>query len=127
MVGAVVTPSPAAARFELSEQTIWPGCQEIEVRGELDLAVGEELREALNRALESRFHVLVDLSACEFIDVSGVEVLVQGHERLSAHGLQLLLYGVTGQVRRVLAVTGLSGANHSLVDAGEAAPLAAAA
>jgi anti-anti-sigma factor len=95
--------------------------------GELDLAVGGELRAALDRAVEKRLHVLVDLSACEFIDVSGVEALVQGHERLSAHGLQLLLYGVGGQVRRMLAVTGLSGANHSLLDVGPTGALAAVA
>jgi len=123
----VVGPSPTASGFELSEQSIWPGCQEIDVAGELDLAVDEELRAALDRAVEKRLHVLVDLSACEFIDVSGVEVLVQGHERLAAHGLQLLLYGVGGQVRRMLAVTGLSGANHSLLDAGPTRALAAVA
>jgi anti-sigma B factor antagonist len=123
----VTVPSPTAPGFALSEQTIWPGCLEINVAGELDLAVAEELRAALDRAMEKRLHVLVDLSACEFIDVSGVEALLQGHERLAAHGLQLLLYGVGGQVRRMLAVTGLSGANHSLLDAGQTGALAAAA
>jgi anti-anti-sigma factor len=116
-----------APGFELSEQSLWPGCLEIEVEGELDLAVGDELRAALDRALERRLHVLVDLSACEFIDVSGVQTLVRGHERLAAHGCQLLLYGVRGQVRRMLAVTGLAGANHGALDPGPAAALAAAA
>jgi len=95
--------------------------------GELDLAVAAQVRAALDRAVEKRLHVLVDLSGCQFIDVSGVEALVQGQERLGAHGLQLLLYGVAGQVRRMLAVTGLSGANHSLLDAGPTGALAAAA
>lgn len=112
MVGRVVGSRAKAPRFELSEQSLWPGCHEIDVVGELDLAVSAELRAALDQAVDKGLHVLVDLSACEFIDVSGVEALVQGHERLSSRGLQLLLYGVRGQPRRVLAVTGMTGANH---------------
>jgi anti-anti-sigma factor len=100
--------------FELSERDIWPGCREIEVEGELDLAVSRELQSALERASAKRLHVLVDLSGCEFIDISAVGVLVRGHEQLAARRCQLLLYGVAGQVRRLLAVTGLAGSNHGL-------------
>ncbi len=114
-------------QFRLTEQDLWPGCHEIEVAGELDFAVSAELGSALDRIVAERRHVLVDLSACEFIDVSGVEVLVRAHERLAAHGCQLLLFGVRGQVRRMLSVTGLSGANHGVLDSGIAGALAAAA
>jgi len=120
--------APAAlTEFRLSEQDLWPGCHEISVAGEIDLADSDELRAALERAVEQHLHVLVDLSACEFIDVSGLEVLVRGHERLSSRGRQLLLFGVRGQVRRMLAVTGLAGANHGAFEAGPTAALAAAA
>ena len=113
--------------FRLSEQDLWPGCHEIDVAGELDLAVSFELGAALDRAVDNRLHVLIDLSRCEFIDVSGVAALVRGHERLTAHGLQLLLYGVHGQVRRLLNVTGLAGANHGAFEPRSAPALAAAA
>jgi len=114
------------SKLTLSQRNFWPGCQEIDVSGELDLAVSEELRAALDRAVAKRLHVLVDLGHCEFIDVSGVQVLVRAHERLGAHGRQLLLYGVHGQVKRMLAVTGLAGVNHGELELPSDEVLAAA-
>jgi anti-anti-sigma factor len=91
--------------FAISEMDIWPGCREIEVEGELDLAVSERLRVALQRATEQRHHVLVDLSRCDFLDARALAVLIEAHQSLQEHGCQLLLYGVQGQVRRILSVS----------------------
>ena len=99
---------PRPAPFALSEKDIWPGCREIEVVGELDLAVSHRLQAAIERATEERHHVLVDLSHCDFIDASALTVLVQGHQGLQEHGRQLLLYGVRGQVRCLLSITGVT-------------------
>jgi anti-sigma B factor antagonist len=108
--------------FTLTERDIWPGCREIKVKGELDLAVSEKLRSALERAAGECLDVLVDLAECDFIDVSGVTVLVHADYRLAASGRQLLLRGVRGQVGRVLWVTGLDGTRD-----GTATPLRQAA
>ena len=94
--------------FALSEKEVWPGCREIEIEGELDLAVSDRLNTAIERATKERHHILVNLSRCEFIDVSALTVLVQGHRSLQEHGRQLLLCGVQGQVRRLLSITGVS-------------------
>jgi anti-anti-sigma factor len=99
---------PRPAPFALSEKDIWPGCREIEIEGELDLAVSDRLQAAIERATEERHHVLVDLSRCDFIDASALTVLVQGHQGLQEHGRQLLLYGVRDQVRRLLSITGVT-------------------
>jgi stage II sporulation protein AA (anti-sigma F factor antagonist) len=112
----VLSAAPAPGLFELQEREIWPGCLEVEVTGELDLAVSDRLRAALGRAAVNDLHVLVDLSACEFIDASGVAVLVRGNERLRDRDCQLLLFGARAQVRRVLSVTGLAGANHGTAE-----------
>jgi len=88
---------------------MWPGCREIEVAGELDLAVSDDLRRALERAVDRGEHVLLDLTDCDFIDSSGLAVLVHGHGALRAGGRELLLSGVAGQVLRMLTVTGLTG------------------
>jgi anti-sigma B factor antagonist len=101
-------PKPGSVHFALSEKDIWPGCREIEVEGELDLAVSDRLKAAIQRATKERHHVLVNLSRCEFIDASALTVLVQGHQGLREHGRQLLLYGVQGQVRRLLSITGVT-------------------
>jgi anti-anti-sigma factor len=105
--------------FKLSERRIWPGCIEIEVEGELDLAVSDRLRKALDAGGESPCHVLVGLGACDFIDSSGLAVLVAASRAFAGRGRQLLLYGVHGQVRRMLTVTGLT-ENGLRVAAGDA-------
>jgi anti-anti-sigma factor len=111
-----------ARPFKLNERRIWPGCIEIEVEGELDLAVSDRLREALDAASERPCHVLVGLGACDFIDASGLAVLVTASRAFAARGRQLLLYGVHGQVRRMLTVTGLT-ENGLRVTAGDASAL----
>jgi anti-anti-sigma factor len=113
-------------KFILSERNFWPGCRELDIVGELDLAVCDRLRAALDEAVAKRLHVLVDLSRCDFIDVSGVQALVQGHDRLATHGRQLLLYGVQGQVKRMLSVTGLAGVDHGGFEIAPPEALAAA-
>jgi anti-sigma B factor antagonist len=87
---------------------MWPRCREIAVAGELDLAVSGELRRAIERAVDRGEHVMLDLSECDFIDSSGLAVLVHGHEALRAGGRELLLYGSAGQVQRMLTITGLT-------------------
>jgi anti-anti-sigma factor len=95
--------------FRLTKQQIWPGCIEIEVEGELDFDVSDQLRAALDAAQEDApRHVLLGLAGCSFIDSSGLAVLVAAGRALAEHDRQLLLYGLHGQVRRLLEVTGLT-------------------
>jgi anti-anti-sigma factor len=112
---------PAVPPFNLSEREIWPGCHEIVVDGELDLAVVDQLEAALARAAERQVHALLDLGACSFLDAGCLGALVRGHETLRDRRCQLLLYGVNGQVRRLLAVTGVA-ENGLLVSGGDAMP-----
>jgi len=107
--------------FKLSERRIWPGCIEIGIEGELDLAVSARLRTALAAAEATPCHVLLDFGDCDFIDLSGLAVLAAASCAFAARGRQLLLYGVHGQVRRMLVVTGLT-ENGLVVAAGEAGP-----
>ncbi|MET0557204.1 MAG: STAS domain-containing protein [Solirubrobacterales bacterium] len=62
--------------FRLFEQRIWPGCLEIGIEGELDLAVSDQLRIALDAAQAEPCHVLLSFDDCGFIDSSGLAVLV---------------------------------------------------
>lgn len=95
--------------FKLVESDVWPGCRQIEVEGELDLAVSDRLHAALARAENECRHVLLDLGRCEFVDAGGLAVLVAATASLSQRGRRLLLLDVHGQVRRLLALTGLGG------------------
>jgi anti-sigma B factor antagonist len=80
----------------------------IELYGELDLAAAPEVERAIARAEEtSAVTILVDLSGLEFIDSSGVRVLLTESKRSQAGTDRLrFLHGV-GQVERTLELCGL--------------------
>lgn len=99
--------------FRLTERDVRPGCREIQVEGELDLAVAEQLEEALVEAGEKCRQILINLEDCEFIDSTGIAVVVQAHNRLAERGGRVVICAPTEQVLRVLSVTGLT--NNGLV------------
>jgi len=84
--------------------------QTISVRGELDLSTAPELNGPLNRVLEEgEDSVLIDLSRCEFIDSTGIALIVRAWQRLNTggDGRGLVICSQNDQVRRVLEITGL--------------------
>lgn len=89
--------------IEHSVRTIW-------VRGELDLGTAPELEGPLDQALDGdKASVLIDLSQCEFIDSTGIALIVRAWQRLDGgeNGRALMLCSPNDQVRRVLEITGL--------------------
>lgn len=95
-------------QFGLIERSPQPGCREIRIEGELDLAVADQLREAFDRVTPDYDCVLIGLQSCEFIDSTGIAVIVQARQRLAKEGRRVMVYGPTAQVLRVLDVTGLT-------------------
>lgn len=82
----------------------------IAVVGELDLSTAPELEGPLNKALEAdEGSVLIDLSRCEFIDSTGIALIVRAWQRLDGgeNGRALVICSQNDQVRRVLEITGL--------------------
>ncbi|HEU5061953.1 MAG TPA: STAS domain-containing protein [Solirubrobacterales bacterium] len=96
-------------RFNVSERDLRPGCRDIQVEGELDLAVAGQLDEVLAAAVGECELVLVGLERCDFIDSSGIAVILRAHNRMSEEGNRLAVYAPTAQVQRVLSMTGLTG------------------
>lgn len=78
------------------------------LRGELDLATAPSLSERLEDHSDA---VVIDLSECQFIDSTGIAVIVRAWQRLGGGdgraGSLLALCSPTSQVRRLIAVTGL--------------------
>lgn len=107
-------------RFNVSERDLQPGCRDIQVEGELDLAVAGQLDEVLTAAVEQCTRVLVGLERCAFIDSSGIAVILRAHNRMQEEGNRLLVYAPTDQVLRVLSMTGLT-ANGLVFDSAEEA------
>lgn len=80
------------------------------VRGELDLSTAPELEGPLEETLENGdASVLIDLSQCEFIDSTGIALIVRAWQRLDSgeNGRGLVICSQNEQVRRVLEITGL--------------------
>jgi anti-anti-sigma factor len=95
-------------RFKVIQRELQPGCRDIQVEGELDLAVAGELDEVLSAAAADCERVLVGLERCAFIDSSGIAVILRAHNRMQEEGHRLAVYAPVDQVLRVLTMTGLT-------------------
>ena len=74
----------------------------VTVRGELDLSTSERLEDAL-RVAEARTdgRLTLDYSGLEFIDSTGLQVLLDADHRAAAAGRRLVVVLGTGEARRV--------------------------
>ncbi len=80
----------------------------VELRGEVDLHTSTDLRRRITQLLaEGWTRIVVDLSGVEFMDSTGLGVLVGALRRLRDQEGSLALVGPREPVRRVLMVTGL--------------------
>jgi stage II sporulation protein AA (anti-sigma F factor antagonist) len=81
----------------------------IVVAGELDLATGPELEAELHDISPSDTElVVVDLRQLEFMDSTGLSIIVRAHQRLSGEGCELGLVRGSPQVQRLLDLTGVA-------------------
>jgi anti-anti-sigma factor len=75
--------------------------------GDLDLAATEPAEGELRRAEATGPKLLVfDLNAVEFIDSSGLRVLLLAATRASEAGRRFVVARASGQVKRVIEMTG---------------------
>jgi anti-sigma B factor antagonist len=110
-------------RFKVDTRDLQPGTRDVQIEGELDLAVAGQLDEVLTAAAEECTQVLVGLERCDFIDSSGIAVILRAHNRMEEEGNRLVVYAPTEQVLRVLSMTGLT-ANGLVFESAEEALLA---
>ena len=81
----------------------------ISVSGELDLASSPALQEELDRAAGSDSQMLIiDLRELDFMDSTGLSVLVRAHQRIEEQGRQLAMVKGPQQVQRLLSLTGVA-------------------
>jgi anti-sigma B factor antagonist len=95
--------------FRLVEKDLQSGCRVIQVEGDLDLSVADQLRDALERPADGCVQILIDLGQCEFIDSTGIAIIVGAHNEMAGQGGRIAVFGASDQVLRVLSVTGLTG------------------
>ena len=86
------------------------GIPVIAVRGELDLFTAPELRERLRAHVEAHGAVrdlVVDLTACAFVDASGCRALLRAARQLEALGRRLVIVNTHPGNARIFAIMGL--------------------
>ncbi|MGY1822917.1 STAS domain-containing protein [Geodermatophilus sp. SYSU D00079] len=77
-------------------------------QGRLTMVTAPELRAAVAEAVEAgRVRIVVDLSACEFIDSSGLGAIIGGLKKARQVGGDLRIACVGPQVATVLQLTNL--------------------
>jgi anti-anti-sigma factor len=105
-----VSPTP----FEVSNEALDDGVLAFAVRGELDLNTAPGLDRPLEDALSGAGDpsVLIDLSECEFIDSTGIALIVRAWQRVDrdaggeGNG-RLVICCSNDQVERLLKITGV--------------------
>jgi anti-anti-sigma factor len=84
----------------------------VRVRGELDMSGAPALDEVLHRLRERGELILLDLDELEFIDMSGLRVVLAAAEQRSGEGGAFAVTRGSQQVRRLLGLVGLDGQLH---------------
>ena len=103
-----MSPAPFSAKSEQLD-----GVHAISVRGELDMNTAPQFERELEQALaDPAAAVMIDLCDCEFIDSTGIALIVRAWQRLDRDGGdggqgRLVLCSHNHQVRRLLHITGV--------------------
>ena len=94
--------------LSLSTRTV-AGHRVLEVGGEIDVYTAPQLRERLIALVEwGDRRVVVDLAKVDFLDSTGLGVLVGGLKRLRSHDGDLLLVCTQSRILKVFEITGLT-------------------
>ena len=96
------------ASLSLTSRTERGGYVIAALRGKLGIASAPALREQLLSLLRAASYLIIDLSAVEHADASGLAVLVGSGRRARLLGGSLRLAAPSPEVARVLSATGLN-------------------
>lgn len=101
------------APFAVKTEQLADGICVIAVSGELDMNTAPQLERELDEALANpAASVMLDLCDCEFIDSTGIALIVRSWQRLDHHAGgdgqgRFVLCSHNHQVRRLLQITGV--------------------
>lgn len=100
----------AAALEGLNVEPSSDGCvARLVLSGEIDVATAPMLEEHIAMALDNGCtDVVLECGGLQFIDSSGLSVLVVNHQRLQARGGQLVIEAAPLAARRLFEISGLS-------------------
>lgn len=91
--------------FSVTRHEAEDGIVRLELAGELDLSSAGELEHALNAAADAE-GVIVDLRPLDFIDSTGLRLIIQFDESTRDAGLALEIWDGPPAVSRVFEISG---------------------
>ena len=92
-------------RIEVRRQGDW---SVVEVGGEIDVATAPRLREQLISLVnDERYQIVVDMAGVDFIDSTGLGVLISGLKRVKTRGGTFALSCTEPRILKVFEITGL--------------------
>jgi anti-sigma B factor antagonist len=81
----------------------------VEVGGEIDVYTAPRLREQLvDLVADGKYHLIVDMERVDFLDSTGLGVLVGGLKRVRAHDGSLRLVCTQERILKIFRITGLT-------------------
>jgi anti-sigma B factor antagonist len=99
------------------ERTSTGGVELLLVEGELDIATAPRLISVLNSAVQEALRSLVvDLSEVDFMDSTGLALLINAHRRLTRRSKGFAVVCPPGPLRRVFEVTDMVDTLHVVPD-----------
>ena len=102
--------SPVVPHFEFSEESSDGGAHIISVNGEIHVSTAPEFAQGLTEAIESgKTAVVLDMSGVEFIDSTGLSVLLNGLRLVNQKRGRLALVCANPTVLRLFQITKLDG------------------
>ena len=92
-------------RLDVSQRGEW---SVVEVGGEVDVATAPRLREQLIALVaDGRYRIVVSLEAVDFIDSTGLGVLISGLKRVRTHDGDFAVVCSEPRILKVFEITGL--------------------
>ena len=112
---------PIVPKFELSEDDAEGEAHVVELQGEIHVTTAPRLAEHLTEAIESgKTAIVLDMSGVEFIDSTGLSVLLNALRLAGQHQGRLVLVCTNRTVLRLFQITGLEGTFDFFDDRAEA-------
>jgi anti-sigma B factor antagonist len=108
--GAECTCAIVEARVDLSLNTRTVDDRTVvEVGGEIDVYTAPKLREALIELVQGgTYNIVVDMEQVEFLDSTGLGVLVGGLKRVRSHDGSMTLVCTQERLLKIFRITGLT-------------------
>jgi anti-sigma B factor antagonist len=96
------------AKFRVSAQQLDPDTQVIAVRGEIHVSTAPEFSRLLNEVIGAgTTQVVLDLAEVDFIDSTGLSVLLNGLRRVTRRGGRMAIVCTNPTVLRLFVITRL--------------------